>query len=142
MHAANFATDSGSYYAHANDEILVVVMIEHVESIQNLDAILSVPGIDVAFIGPNDLHASMGRPPAFESEDPQFLDAVQRVLSLSKKHGVAPGIHVVDAAAAQRRLSQGFQFVAVASEAGFMMAKTQEVIRTLGLGAGSNSAKY
>ena len=47
-----------------------------------------------------------------------------------------------DAAAAKRRLEEGFQFIAVASEAGLMLSKAQEVIRTLGLGSAKTVAKY
>ena len=63
LHAANFETDPATYYAKADEEILVVVMIEHVEAVEAADEILSVPGIDAVFIGPNDLLNSMGKPP-------------------------------------------------------------------------------
>ena len=142
MHAANFDTDPATYYARANDEILVVLMAEHVQAIAAADEILSVPGIDVIFIGPNDLHNSMGKPPAFESDDKQFVDAVNHILKTAKKHGVAPGIHVADAAAAQRRLAEGFQFIAVASETGMMLSKAAEIAHTIGLGKKATVAKY
>ena len=142
MHAANFDTDASTYYAKANDEILVVLMAEHVQAIAAADEILSVPGIDVIFIGPNDLHNSMGLPPAFESDDRQFVDAVRHILKMARKHGVAPGIHVVDAAAAQRRLAEGFQFIAVASETGMMLSKASEITRALGLSKKAAAAKY
>src|SRR3954471_20991970 len=99
LHAANFETDPATYYARANDEILVVIMAEHVKAIEAADEILSVPGIDAIFIGPNDLHNSMGKPPAFESDDKEFTGAVKHILEMARKHGVAPGIHVVDASA-------------------------------------------
>lgn len=143
LHAANFDTDPATYYARANEEILVVLMAEHVQAIERADDIFSVPGIDVVFIGPNDLHNSMGKPPAFESDDRQFVDAVQHVLKTARRHGLAAGIHVADAAAAQRRIDEGFQFIAVASEAGFMLSKAQEVARTLGIAASKSAvAKY
>jgi len=143
LHAANFETDPATYYAKANDEILVVVMAEHVQAIENAEEILSVPGIDAIFIGPNDLHNSMGKPPSFESDDKQFVQSVEHILNTARKHGVAPGIHVVDADAAQRRIAQGFQFVAVASEAGMMLAKAQEIAKTLGISATKGPvAKY
>src|SRR5689334_7018806 len=59
LHAANFDTDPATYYAKANEEILVVVMSEHVNAIENAEEICCVPGIDVVFIGPNDLHNSI-----------------------------------------------------------------------------------
>jgi len=142
LHAANFHADPAIYYARANEEILVVLMAEHVQAIEHADEIMSVPGIDVMFIGPNDLHNSMGRAPAFDSDDRQFNDAVDHVLQTAKKHGIAAGIHVIDAAAAQRRLAQGFQFIAITSEAGMMLTKAGEVAKTLGLGKDAAVAKY
>lgn len=142
LHAANFETDAATYYAKANDEILVVIMAEHVKAIEAAGEILSVPGIDVVFIGPNDLHHSMGKAPAFDSEDREFVEAVQHILTLARKHGVAPGIHVLDAAAAQRRRAEGFQFIAVTSEAGMMLSKAAEITRALGLGVGRVAVKY
>ncbi len=142
LHAANFATDASTYYARANEEILVVVMAEHVDAVANIDEILAVPGIDVVFVGPNDLHASMGLPPMFDSDDKQFNAALKKILSTAKARGVAAGIHVLDAIQAQRRINEGWQFIAVASEAGLMLAKAGEIAKALGLGKGQAVAKY
>jgi 4-hydroxy-2-oxoheptanedioate aldolase len=135
MHAAIFGADTATYYKKANDEILVVLMAEHVDAIQNAEDIMSVPGIDVVFIGPNDLTNSMGLPPVFESDDKRFTDAVDHILKTAKKYGIAPGIHVADWQAAARRRDQGFQFIAVSSETGLMLGKATEATRKLGLGA-------
>lgn len=142
LHAANFDTDPATYYARANEEILVVIMAEHIDAIERADEILSVPGIDAVFIGPNDLHNSMGKKPVFESDHKEFVDAVRHVLKTAEKYGVAPGIHVVDAAAAQRRRDEGFKFIAVASEAGLMLSKAREVTSALGISTGQTVAKY
>jgi 4-hydroxy-2-oxoheptanedioate aldolase len=117
-------------------------MLETVEAVENADEILSVPGIDAFFIGPNDLHNSLGKPPVFDSDDPGFLQAIDRLLAAGKKHNVPAGIHVVDALAAQRRIAQGFQFIAVTSEVGMMLSKAGEIAKTLGLGTGAAAAKY
>jgi 4-hydroxy-2-oxoheptanedioate aldolase len=142
LHAANFDTDAATYYAKANEEILVVIMAEHVDAVERADEIFSVPGIDAVFIGPNDLHASMGLPPSFDSDNKSFVDAVEHIRITAKKHGLASGIHVVDAAQAQRRVKDGFQFIALASDAGFMMSKAKEVANALGIGGGKAVAKY
>src|SRR5262245_44026613 len=120
LHAANFDTDAASYYAKANEEILVVIMAEHVDAVERADEIFSVPGIDAVFIGHNELHASMRPPTNFDSDNKRFTDAVEHIRVNAKKHGVASGIHVADAAQAQRRAKEGFQFIALASDAGFM----------------------
>jgi len=84
----------------------------------------------------------MGQPPAFDSEHKAFVDAVQHVLETARKHGVAAGMHTLDAEGARKRIADGFQFMAVASEAGFMLSKAREVLRALGISAERPVAKY
>jgi 4-hydroxy-2-oxoheptanedioate aldolase len=122
LHAASFGTEAATYYARANDEILVVVQAESMAAVENAEAILSVPGIDAVFIGPNDLLATMGRPPAMETDEPEFVQALAHIVRVAQRHGVAPGIHVADAEAANRRIREGFQLVAIASHLRFMLA--------------------
>jgi 4-hydroxy-2-oxoheptanedioate aldolase len=131
LHALNFATDPATYYARANEEILVVLQAEHYRAVEQAEAILSVPGVDAVFIGPNDLLASMGRPPRMETDDPEFLQALDHIRRTALKYGVAPGLHVADAEAAQRRIQEGFQFIAIASDLRFMVAQAQAALRGL-----------
>ena len=142
LHAANFNTAPANYYEKANDEILVAIMAEHIACIEALEEIAAVPGIDVLFIGPNDLLSSMGLKPGFESPDAQFNAALKKVLAVAKKNGIAPGIHVADAAMAKKRIEEGFQFIAVASEIGMMLAKAQEIAKALNLGTSAAVARY
>src|SRR5947209_10409413 len=58
-HALNFGCSASDYYAHVDEELLVVLQCEHIKAVQDADAIFSVPGIDAIFVGPNDLAASM-----------------------------------------------------------------------------------
>src|SRR5262245_48284493 len=76
LHALNFATDAPTYFARANDEILVVLQAESPQAVENADAILSVPGVDAVFIGPNDLLAQMGMTPKMESDHSTFVEAL------------------------------------------------------------------
>jgi 4-hydroxy-2-oxoheptanedioate aldolase len=131
LHALNFATTPGEYYKKANDEILVVVQSEHIDAVERADDILAVPGIDAVFVGPNDLLASMGKTPAMETDDPAFVEALRHVRETALKHGVAPGLHVADAPMAQRRLAEGWKFIAIASELGFMLEAATAVAATV-----------
>ena len=143
LNAANFGTDQATYRQQANDQILVVVMIEHVDAIANIDDILSVPGIDVAFIGPNDLLNSMGKTPSFDSDDAEFVSSLQTVREACKRHGVSAGIHVISPEVAKQRSAEGFQFTALGSDSGFMLGKAHEITSALGLAKGSGAAaKY
>jgi 2-dehydro-3-deoxyglucarate aldolase len=98
--------------ARANEEILVVVQIEHIDAVRNIDAIVSVPGIDAAFIGPYDLTASMGVTGQFEH--PDYLAARAEILAACGRHRIAPGIHAVapDISQAQARLKEGYRLLA------------------------------
>src|SRR5437667_10463146 len=97
VHALNFGTTAPDYYAHANEELLIVLQCEHIRAVEDADAIFSVPGIDAIFVGPHDLAASMrskdGKPPSPEAT----AEAMKHILATCKKHGVAPGLHCMSA---------------------------------------------
>jgi 4-hydroxy-2-oxoheptanedioate aldolase len=121
LHMLNFGTSSGEYYKRANDHILVVIQTEHKVAVEHCDEIYSVPGIDAMFLGPNDLLSSMHKTPAMETDDPEFVAALKRVRESAVRNGIAPGLHVADAEMANRRLKEGWRFIAVSSELGFML---------------------
>src|SRR5262245_17130246 len=109
----NFGTTAPDYFAHANEELLVVLQCEHITAVENADAIFSVPGIDAIFVGPNDLAASMrgkdGKPPSGEAT----AEAMKHILATCKKHRVAPGVHCMSAEEAVLRMEEGWQFLAI-----------------------------
>jgi 2-keto-3-deoxy-L-rhamnonate aldolase RhmA len=109
------------YTKAANDEILVVAQIESVQALQNLDEILSVPGLDVAFIGPNDLHMSLGLPPSSDGTEPAFMEALERIKTATQKHNVALGILSGNGEQAAKRVQQGFHMISVTSDIGSMI---------------------
>jgi len=114
-------TDWADYAKVANDEIMVIVQIESAQALQNLDEILSVSGIDVAFIGPNDLHAQLGLVPSSDGAEPEFLEALERVKVAARKHHIALGIFSSDGEAATKRISQGFQMISVTTDVSSMI---------------------
>lgn len=128
-----FGIDNWPEYARiANDEILVIVQIESTQALEHLDDILSVPGIDVAFVGPNDLHASLGLPPSTDGAEPAFMDALERIKTAARKYQVAMGIFSRDGEAAAERVRQGFQMISVTSDANSMIAAAMENLRLAG----------
>jgi 4-hydroxy-2-oxoheptanedioate aldolase len=115
-------TDRASYTNGANDEILVMVQIESRDGLNNVEEILSVPGIDVAFVGPNDLHAQLGFPPSYDGTEPEFVAALERIQAAAKKNHLAAGIMTGDGASAAKRVQQGFQLVTVTTDLNSMIA--------------------
>lgn len=142
-HAMSFETTGAEYYRHANDQVLVVAQIEHIQGVENADEILSVPGVDACFIGPNDLAASMGLGLGvpLESDMPELVQAIATIREACKKHGVASGIHTTGAAAVQQRINEGFQFCAMASEMKYMVGNLQQDLATIDWSASDRTAR-
>ena len=116
------------YPQHANDTIVTFAMIETAQALDNLDAILSVEGLDAIYIGPSDLSLALGCRPTFDDVDPKVAQAIDHILARAKAHGVVAGIHNGTPEAALARIAKGFQFVTVSSDARLMAAGAQQVI--------------
>lgn len=132
-HAMSFDTSAKEYYDNANEQVLVVLQIEHIDGVNNADAILSVPGVDACFIGPNDLAASMGLGLGvpLEAEEPSLVEAINHIRETARKHGVAPGVHTSGPEGVNQRIGEGFQFCAMASELKFMLSGLNDGLAAL-----------
>ena len=98
------------------------VQIETAAAVENVRAILDVPGVDLCFLGPNDLHLALGCAPRFWSEEPAFTRAVARVKAACAERGMPLGTLCKEAASAQQRLDEGFTFLGLGSDAHFMLS--------------------
>jgi 2-keto-3-deoxy-L-rhamnonate aldolase RhmA len=96
--------------AAANARTLVIAKIETAKGVENADAIMSVPGIDVGFVGHTDLSVSLGRPAAFA--DPTFIAARDHVLAACKRHGKAAGCLVGSPQWGREWIAAGFRMIA------------------------------
>lgn len=108
------------YQATANDEVLIIPMIETQEAIDNIDAILDVPGVSGIYIGPSDLGLSLGLPPKLDREEPQVLAIYDKLVAAVKKRGQFAGIHNGTASYSARMMHKGFQLCTIANDASLM----------------------
>jgi 4-hydroxy-2-oxoheptanedioate aldolase len=115
------------YIETANDEILIVVMIETQKALDNLDEIFSVPGIDACFIGPWDLSMNLGVGPPPPWDDQGFKDVLGGVVEACERNGIAPGMHCnIDNI--NMAIDMGFRFCAIDADASFMVQGAKDAI--------------
>ena len=119
------------YVQHANDEILVIMMIESAEGVKNANEILSVAGVDACFVGPNDLSASLGLKPSLDPRDPEYDQALGKIFQACKRNGVAPGLHTPNAEVANERIGEGWQLIAVSGDGGLLAAAAQKELQAI-----------
>jgi 4-hydroxy-2-oxoheptanedioate aldolase len=116
MAPLGFASNWAEYYREANRQILVVVQVESVAAMIDLDGIMATPGIDAVLVGPNDLHAQLGLAPRSESNEPDFVAALEQIKAAARRHDRKLGIYCSNGAAAAGRIAEGFQLVVATSD--------------------------
>tara|TARA_B100000214_G_C23916210_1_gene603824 strand:- start:430 stop:1221 length:792 start_codon:yes stop_codon:yes gene_type:complete len=134
-------SDYGDY---ANDELLKIAMIETKEALDNLDAIMTTPGVDGIYIGPADLSLAINEKPSFDkSENDPVYSVIMKILEHAKKNNIFAGIHNMTPEYAQKMIEKGFQLVTVGSEQRFMTAGAKDAIEKLkGKAKGIESKTY
>jgi len=115
-----FGTDAATYFRRANDEVVVLVQIEHRDAVMEADAICAVDGVDGVFVGPSDLSASLGLDPGPDQRDPALVEACGQVAAAARRHGVAAGIMVSGLDGYRFWRGRGFTLFGVTSDVGFM----------------------
>ena len=106
------------YAKRAHEEICVLVQVETQASLGEIEAIAAIDGVDGIFIGPADLHASLGH--AGETANPKVKPMIDDAIRRIRKAGKAPGILTPNEADARHWLECGALFVAVGSDAGIL----------------------
>ena len=117
----------GEYMETANEEVTTILMIEHIEAVQNIDDILSVKGVDSVMVGALDLSGSMGK--LGQTGDPAVEEAVQTVLAAAKRAGVPCGIITVSPDQAIERIGQGFTNIILGIDVLFLMGGAQGALQ-------------
>jgi 4-hydroxy-2-oxoheptanedioate aldolase len=124
------AMGDSDYLTTANEEVLVIVQIETTEAVKNVEAIFSVKGLDGFFIGPMDLSTSLGVMGRFN--DPIYVKAVDTILTAGQRAGICSGIYGMGLEDVKLRLSQGFQFISVASDLTLLRHGAVSLLKELG----------
>jgi len=120
---------AGADYAqHANDEVLTMAMVETREALANIDAIASVPGLDMIFVGTGDLRLSLTGGIGFDSDDAQVDSALDAVVAACERNGLIAGVFTASPAYARRMIARGFRFVTVKTDSMLLDEYARQIV--------------
>lgn len=115
------------YARHAHEEFCIFVQIESQQALDNIEAIAAVDGVDGMFIGPADLHASLGYPG--ETRHPEVTPIINQAIARIRAAGKAPGIVLTgDEQDVQTWVANGAQFIALGSDLGLLARNAERLI--------------
>lgn len=121
-HPDGAETGMGAYFARAKaGEIALLPMIESKEGLENCEEILSMEHVSGTFVGPADLRLSLGMPPAIDGTEPEFLEAMKKIVDVAKKHGKVAGTMGMGEDAAKKRAAEGYEFLLSTFDNGAMV---------------------
>jgi len=129
--AQGYGASFEAYKDWLEKDSIVIVQIEHIEAVNNLEAILQVPGVDGFIIGPYDLSGSLGVPGQFDH--PDVVKALERVKEISPRFPVSAGFHVVppDLAATYEKIDEGYTFLAYSLDILFLGEQCRQGLKAI-----------
>lgn len=119
------------YFQHANEELICLVMVEDIRTIEHVGELAEAPGIDGFYIGPADLAVSMGLGPWEYRKSPAHDEACRKVVAAAKAHGLVAGIHCGGPDEALMRYGQGFRFCPVVSDVGAIVSGATAALQAI-----------
>lgn len=129
VRASLYAGDD--YAERANEELIVMPMIETAEGLANLDDILATPGVDAAYVGPADLSLALGKRPGVDTTEPEVVEAQRAIAAACRRHGVVAGIHTATPEYALKMIDEGFRFVTIASDSHLLALSASAAVATV-----------
>ena len=112
---AGAAPRLGDYFNASRDQVASIVMVETVDALNNVDAIVNTEGVDAVYVGPADLSISLGLQPGNNDGTAAFDDALAAIVAACDNAGVIAGIHSTGSLT-PKRLEQGFKMVTVSAD--------------------------
>jgi 2-dehydro-3-deoxyglucarate aldolase/4-hydroxy-2-oxoheptanedioate aldolase len=114
-----YQAGGAEFFAQANESTIVILLLETAKAFENLEEIVSVPGVDIAWMGHYDLTVSMGIPAQFDHA--RVLEAMDALVASCQRHGVAPGFLPATPESAEHWIRKGFRALSLGSDIGVFL---------------------
>jgi len=127
--AQGYGMHFNPYMDNANENIMIIPQIEHIDGVRNIEPIVKVPGIDAVFIGPYDLSGSMGK--AGKIKDPDVQKAIENVKTECVKNNLPIGIFCTNAQTAKQFIDLGYMLIAMGMDSLLLASAVKQALREL-----------
>lgn len=127
--AQNYGMSSQEYLKTANENIVIVPQIEHIDAVKNIESIIDVPGVDAILVGPFDLSASMGL--TGQVNHPDVQKAIGSVKEACLKKNIPVGIFTTDSQSAISALEAGFSLIGVGVDLTYLWKSAKQTIEEI-----------
>lgn len=108
------------YVGKANENVVVALQVETADCVKNIDEIAAVPGVDILFLGQNDLCMSMGLYEKYEFPhmytSPELMEATNKLVAAAKKNNVILGLFLFGTSRVGEFLEKGFSLISVGND--------------------------
>jgi 2-dehydro-3-deoxyglucarate aldolase/4-hydroxy-2-oxoheptanedioate aldolase len=116
------------YVNTSNENLSVVIQIEHIDAVKNIEEIIKVPGIDCLFIGPYDLSASMGK--VGKLTDPDVLEAIAKVENAASQAGIPLGIFGSTPESITPNIQNGYTLIAIGIDTMLAFSAAKHIVNS------------
>jgi 2-keto-3-deoxy-L-rhamnonate aldolase RhmA len=108
---------------------MVILQIERRAAIENIDDLLSVPGVDAAIVGPNDLALSLGI--HNDMAHPLMVESIGKVVEACRRRGIPSGMHMGNLEALTHWMAKGMRFIVYSTDLNFLLKGAQTGLKVL-----------
>lgn len=115
------------YFQAQAGEVIRIALIETARGIENLEEIAATPGLDMIYLGPNDLGISYGAGPSYTPSHPAVTRAIDLVGDAARRHAIAAGMHTATPDVARLAAGKGFTFLSLGYASKIMLAAAAQL---------------
>ena len=121
------------YAGGANTNVIVALQVETADCIKNIDEIAAVPGVDILFLGQNDLCMSMGLYEKYEFPhmytSPELGAATEKLIAAARKNSIILGLFLFGTSRVGEFLDKGFSFISIGNDLHHVLTQTAAYVK-------------
>jgi 2-keto-3-deoxy-L-rhamnonate aldolase RhmA len=129
VRAQGYGLDFQQYVDGANDSIVVMLQIEHIDAVNNIESIVRVPGVDALMIGPYDLSGTMGR--LGQVNHPEVEQAMETVRRACAAAGMKLGVFAASAEGMRPYIAKGYTLPIAGMDMMLLAAAAKGMVQAL-----------